>query len=54
MYVKVYISGVEMSQKIHFWHKILLKWRFLKKMAKKEITFLVKKFLDSLQNTILS
>ena len=25
MYIKVYISGMEMSQRIHFWYQILLK-----------------------------
>ena len=25
MYIKVYISGMEMSQGIHFWYQILIK-----------------------------
>ena len=36
MYIKVYISGMEMSQRIHFWHQILLYMYddFFEKMAK--------------------
>ena len=49
MYIKVYISGMEMSQRIHFWHQILL-YRpyddFLRKWQKN--TFLVKHFSDKL------
>ena len=28
MYIKIYISGMEMSQRIRFWYKILLKMFF--------------------------
>ena len=35
MYVKVYISRMEMTQKIHFWHPHLLKITiFFEKIAK--------------------
>ena len=34
MYIKVYIFGVEMSQRIYFWYQILLKMLFFEKMAK--------------------
>ena len=43
MYVKVYISGMEMSQKIHFRYQILLKMIVFEKMAKKH--FFGQKFL---------
>ena len=53
MYIKVYIFGMEMHQRIQFWYQILLKVMiFLKKWQKKSL--LVKKFLDSLQNKTLS
>ena len=45
MYIKVYISGMEMSQRIHFWYQILLKMMIFEKMAKN--TFLVKNFVTS-------
>ena len=42
IYIKVHISGMEMSQRICFWHQILPKILiFLRKWQK--ITFLVKK-----------
>ena len=42
-YVKVYISRMEISQRIYFWHQDLLKnYDFLRKWQK--ITFLVKLF----------
>ena len=44
MYIKVYISGMEMSQRIHFWYQIYQLCWFFEKMAKKN-TFLVKKIL---------
>ena len=37
MYIKVYISGMEMSQRIHFWYQILPKCWFFEKMAKKSL-----------------
>ena len=43
MYIKVYISEMEMSQRIHFWYQILLKRWFFEKMAKKH--FFGQKFL---------
>ena len=50
MYIKVYISELEMSRRIHYikfyYNDFLRKWQ--------KNHFLVKKFLDSLQNTILS
>ena len=57
MYIKVYNFGMEMSQRIHFWYQHLpilpLKiYNILEKMTKNH--FLEKKFLDSLENTILS
>ena len=46
-YIKVYISGMEMSQRIRFWYQILQKMLiFLRKWQK--ITFLVKQFCDKL------
>ena len=42
---------MEMTQSIHFWYQILLKITIFKKMAQNHS--LVKKLLDSLQNTIL-
>ena len=49
MYAKVYIFGMEMSQRIHFLYQILLKMMiFLKKMCKNHC--FGKKFLGSLQN----
>ena len=49
MYIKVYISGMEMSQRIHFWYQILLKMMifFFEKMAKKTL-FWSKIFCDKL------
>ena len=44
---------MEMSRKFHFWYQILLKITIFEENGKK-ITSLVKKFLDSLQNTIMS
>ena len=43
MYIKVYIFGMKMSQRIHFWYQILSKITIflLNKMAKKT-TVLVK------------
>ena len=48
MYIKVYIFGMEMSQKIHFWCQILLKMSIFWQNGKKSL-FWFKKFLDSLQ-----
>ena len=47
MLIKVYIFGMEMSQKIYYWYQILLKIHILTKWQK--LTFLVKKILDSLK-----
>ena len=51
---KVYISGMEMSQRIHFWYqiwpKMLIFWENGKKKKKK---ILVKKFCDKLKKLIL-
>ena len=53
MYIKVYISGMEMSQKIHFLYQSLLKMMiFLRKWQK--TTFLVKNFCDKLTKIALS
>ena len=51
MYVKVYISGMEMSQGIHFWYQILLKCWFFEKIAKKSL-FWSKNFCDKLKKKI--
>ena len=51
--MEVYIFGMEMSQRIHFLHQMLLKMMIFWENGKK-ISILVKKFLDSLQKTILS
>ena len=48
MYVKIYISGMEMSQRIHFWYQILPKIAIFWENGKK-ITFLAKKFCDKLK-----
>ena len=53
MYTKVYIFGMEMSQRIHFWYQILPKITIFEKKAKKSL-FWLKKILDSLQNTVMS
>ena len=47
MYIKVYISGMEMSQRIHFLYQILLKV-LMRKWQKN--TFLVKNSCDKLKN----
>ena len=55
--VKVYISRMEMTQRIHFWHQNLLKkLRFFKENDKKNHFFGQKgqKILDSLQHAIFS
>ena len=45
MYIKEYVSGIEMSQRIHFWYQILLKMVIFWENGKKKPTFLVKIFL---------
>ena len=55
MYIKVYISGMEMSQKIHLWYQrypIWPKMLIFEKIAKKQQQqhFLVKKNCDKLKN----
>ena len=52
MYIKVYISGMEMSQRIHFWHQSLLKMLGFFWENGKKITFLVKKNCDKLKKII--
>ena len=37
IYVKVYISGMEMSQRIHFWYQILLKIMIFGENGKKTL-----------------
>ena len=63
MYINVYISGMKMNQRFHFWYQILLKilifWGNGKKKTKqtnkqnktkqKKPTFLVKNFCDKLK-----
>ena len=44
MYIKVYISGVETSHRIHFWYQILPKLLIFLENGKK-ITFFVKKIV---------
>ena len=44
MYIKVYTSGMEISQKIHIWYQILPKMLIILRKWQK-ITFLVKKRL---------
>ena len=53
MYKKVYISGMEMSQKIYFWYEILLKILIYLENGQKN-TFLVKKFCDKETKMTLS
>ena len=53
MYIKVYILGTEMSQRIHFSYQILLKITIFWENGKNHF-FGKKIFLDSLQNTVLS
>ena len=43
--VKVYISGMEMSQRIHFWYQILLKMMSFWENDKKKNTFFGQKLL---------
>ena len=52
MYIKVYISGMKMSQRTHFWYQILLKMLLFKENGKKH--FLGKNFCDMLKKIILS
>ena len=40
-YVKVYISRMEMSQRIHFWYQFLPKLRFFEKLTESLFFFLV-------------
>ena len=47
MYIKVYISGMEMSQRIHFRYQILLKMMIFWENGKQN-TFLVKVFCEKL------
>ena len=49
MYVKVYISRMEMSQRIYFWHQNLLKITIFEKMAKD--TFWVNFFFQTAYKT---
>ena len=49
MYMKVYISGLEMSQKIRFWYQILPKIVIFWENGKKYF-FLVKHSCDKLKN----
>ena len=37
MYIKVYISGMQMSQRIHFWYQILLKMLIFWENGKKSL-----------------
>ena len=37
MYIKVYISGMEMSQRIHFWYQILRKMMIFWENGKKPL-----------------
>ena len=37
MYIKVYIFGMELSQRIHFWYQISLKMSIFDKTAKNHI-----------------
>ena len=46
MYIKVYFSGMEMSQWIHFWYQILLKMMIFWENGKKPL-FLSKIFVTS-------
>ena len=46
MYIKVYISGIKMSQKIRFWYQILLKVLFFWENGKKSL-FCSKFFVTS-------
>ena len=46
MYIKVYISGMEMSQRIHFWYQILLKMMIFWENGKKPL-FWSKMFVTS-------
>ena len=39
MYIKVYIFGIEMSQRIHFWYQILLKLTIFWENGKKNYFF---------------
>ena len=50
--IKVYIFGIEMSQRIHFWYQLFFKCRFLEKMAKNNFLG-VKKLSEWLQKQIL-
>ena len=52
MYIKVYICGIEMSHRIHFWNQISLKMLIFWQNGKKSpppFFFGKKKFLDRLQ-----
>ena len=49
MYVKVYIFGIEMSQRIHFWYQNLLKITIFWENGKK-ITFWLKKSWTAYKN----
>ena len=52
MYIKVYISGMEISQRIHFWYQILLKMLTFWENGKKPL--LSQKFLWQAKKIILS
>ena len=49
MYIKVYISGMEMSQRIHFWYQFLLKMLLFLENGKKT-HFLGQKYLWQAKN----
>ena len=53
MYMKVYIFGMEVSQRIRFWYQIWPKMLIFWENGKK-LFFLVKKFCDKLRKIILS
>ena len=53
MYMKVYISRMEMSRRIRFWYQILPKMVIFWENGKK-ITFLAKKNCDKLKKITLS
>ena len=52
MFMKVYISGIEMSQKIHFWYQILLKMLIFLENGKKKQNYVGKRNCDKLEKII--
>ena len=51
MYVKVYISRMEMSQRIHFWHQDLPRITIFEKVAKIIFLFYSKHILTALKHS---